>query len=432
MEQFRAFECFGSVFTSPAFHNAALCAPRHWCADAMMHTIQEHIAFALTHGLCRIATAHQLFIPVLTNWSTSSTGGLYPKLQKASHVDVFSSHSVDEVFGNLNYHFAIACSGMAAFLAVMTLVLLAGGFSGVVALPRRLVMFLVFAGQSLHFFSHIFFGHLRGSTSFWFDQVCVDQEDSLVNFQTLRALPASRIQQLHVWFWKGPPQVTAVPFYEGWKLFWNQLNTWTPFWERNAWVISVISSPSLRLMRLRVGVKSSQNPSWAFIAKSTQLLLLWDDSRFVTLIVPGTMCAWIPSHDKQKEWRPPEGWPDVNHCRALNKRADAAAGSVSASFQIFQEEISAALVQHHSAASWAAAAFKAQKENRQPFWQVLLDHGPACGRDDEWVFVVGNYGVSTILFIRSRLTPSSTTTAAATTTTTTMIPCSSDCGAIMS
>ena len=88
-------------------------------------------------------------------------------------------------------------------------------------------------------------------------------------------------------------------------------------------------------MRLRVGVKSSQNPSWAFIAKSTQLLLLWDDSLFVTLIVPGTMCAWIPSHDKQKEWRPPEGWPDVNqnHCRALKKRADAAAGSVSASFQ---------------------------------------------------------------------------------------------------
>ena len=117
-------------------------------------------------------------------------------------------------------------------------------------------------------------------------------------------------------------------------------------------------------MRLRVGVKSSQNPSWAFIAKSTQLLLLWDDSLFVTLIVPGTMCAWIPSHDKQKEWRPPEGWPDVNHCRALNKRADAAAGSVSASFQ---EEISAALMQHHSAASWAAAAFKAQKENRQLF-----------------------------------------------------------------
>ena len=184
-------------------------------------------------------------------------------------------------------------------------------------------------------------------------------------------------------------------------------------------------------MRLRVGVKSSQDPSWAFIAKSTQLLLLWDDSLFVTLIVPGTMCAWIPSHDKQKEWRPPEGWPDVNqnHCRALKKRADAAAGSVSASFQ---EEISAALVQHHSAASWAAAAFKAQKENRQPFWQVLLDHGPARSRDDERVFVVGNYGVSTILFIRSRLTPSTTTAAATTTTATTTIPCSSDCGAIMS
>jgi hypothetical protein len=67
-------------------------------------------------------------------------------------------------------------------------------------------------------------------------------------------------------------------------------------------------------MRLRVGVKSSQNPSWAFIAKSTQLLLLWDDSLFLTLIVPGTMCAWIPSR-KQKEWRPPEGWPGV--CQVL-------------------------------------------------------------------------------------------------------------------
>ena len=111
---------------------------------------------------------------------------------------------------------------------------------------------------------------------------------------------------------------------------------------------------------------------------SGDCLSFW--STIQALIVPGTTCAWIPSHDKQKEWRPPVGWPDFNHCRALNKRADAAAGSVSASFQ---EDISAALVQHHSAVSWAAAAFKAQKENTQPFWQVLLDHAPARGRNEE-------------------------------------------------
>jgi len=154
-------------------------------------------------------------------------------------------------------------------------------------------------------------------------------------------------------------------------------------------------------MRLRVGVKSSQNPSWAFIAKSTQLLLLWDDSLFLTLIVPGTMCAWIPSHDKQKEWRPPEGWPDVNHCRALNKRADAAAGSVSASFQ---EEISAALVQHHSDASWAAAFKRPRRRIHNLFGKCFSTMALLVVEMMRDFPVVGKYGVLTILFLRSRLT----------------------------
>lgn len=158
-----------------------------------MQTIQEQISFASTHGLFRTATAHQLFITLLTSWSS-----LYPKLQKASHVDTFISHSWScprwlkflAICHHLNYHFAIACSGMAAFLAVMTLALIADGFSGIVALPRRFVYVSCVCWPIVAFLLAYLFGHLRGSTSFWFDQVCVNQEDSVVKVQTLQAIPA--------------------------------------------------------------------------------------------------------------------------------------------------------------------------------------------------------------------------------------------------
>ena len=89
--------------------------------------------------------------------------------------------------------------------------------------------------------------------------------------------------------------------------------------------------------------------------------------------------------------------PGVNHCRAFNKRADAASGSVSASFQ---EEISAVLVQHHSAAGWASRLRRRMHNlSGKCFSTMAL---LVVERMSE-TLVVGNYGVLTILFIISRL-----------------------------
>ena len=162
-----------------------------------MQAIQEQIAFALTHGLFRIATAHQLFLSLLCKPSD----GLYPKLRQASEVDYFISHSWScprwkkflAMCHHLNYHKALACSGVAAFLAIMLMILTAGGLSEIAGLPRRLV-YLSCVGWPIGAFLFAYlFGHLLGNTintSFWFDQVCVNQEDSLVKVQTLRAIPA--------------------------------------------------------------------------------------------------------------------------------------------------------------------------------------------------------------------------------------------------
>ena len=92
-----------------------------------------------------------------------------------------------------------------------------------------------------------------------------------------------------------------------------------------------------------------------------------------TLVIAGTSCVWIPSHGKQPLWRPPAGWLDVQLCRQLNARADAAASDISAQFR---PGIEAYLVQQAEARRWSSGAFQAQLGRSQRFWQVLLAHDP--------------------------------------------------------
>jgi hypothetical protein len=103
------------------------------------------------------------------------------------------------------------------------------------------------------------------------------------------------------------------------------------------------------------------------------------------------LILWDPT-GTQKEWRPPEGWPDVIHCRALNKSAR------------FQEEISAALVQHHSDASWAAAFKRPRRRIHNLFGKCFSAMARLVVEMVSDFLVVGNYGALTILFLGSRLT----------------------------
>ena len=52
---------------------------------------------------------------------------------------------------------------------------------------------------------------------------------------------------------------------------------------------------------------------------------LWSFWNEVRAALPFLSVAWIPSHGKRKEWRPPEGWPSAGQCRKLNEDADEAA-----------------------------------------------------------------------------------------------------------
>lgn len=98
------------------------------------------------------------------------------------------------------------------------------------------------------------------------------------------------------------------------------------------------------------------------------------------LLVDGSSCAWIPSHDKVPRWRPPEGWLDVLRCRMLNAKADASAADLTGQFR---QVIATCLSQHREAVVWAGEAWKAQLKGSLPYWQVLLEHEPRQNRSFE-------------------------------------------------
>ena len=98
------------------------------------------------------------------------------------------------------------------------------------------------------------------------------------------------------------------------------------------------------------------------------LPLFWQ--RISGLLIQGTVCIWIPSHNKVPDWTPPDGWIDVHLCRVLNATADAQAGEV---LRDSRSMIAAAVQRHQRAVAWAAAVWRLQRLRTLPFWQVVLD-----------------------------------------------------------
>lgn len=164
-----------------------------------MHIIQEQMAFADAKGLFRCVSAHDVISCLLPE--ILRTGTSYRSAPRTSHVDCFVSHSwssprwmkILAVCHHLNLGLATVSSAMVSVLTAVILVVSKGSFNDVAQMPQiQLYTYLVFWPIGVFLLAY-FFGHLCGSKTFWFDQVCVDQVNALVKVQTLRAIPASWI-----------------------------------------------------------------------------------------------------------------------------------------------------------------------------------------------------------------------------------------------
>lgn len=175
-------------------------------------------------------------------------------------------------------------------------------------------------------------------------------------------------------------------------------------WQRASWAVSGFSGPTVQgavkgfeqtpaageraaLLQACLASSAARRPVMLLIDNQALVLRLqrgistgrWDGDlplfwhRISDLLVQGTVCAWIPSHDKNPHWTPPAGWLDAHHCRALNATADVHAGEV---LRGSRTTIAAAVQRHQRAVDWAASVWRSQRLRTLPYWQVLLDHQP--------------------------------------------------------
>ena len=90
--------------------------------------------------------------------------------------------------------------------------------------------------------------------------------------------------------------------------------------------------------------------------------------------------VWIPSHGKQKAWRPPDGWPQVDVCRELNDKADKAATAqltrVGPWFRALEARIK-------EGETWSFRALNAQLRATEP-WHAELKRVMAEQRARTW------------------------------------------------
>ena len=88
-------------------------------------------------------------------------------------------------------------------------------------------------------------------------------------------------------------------------------------------------------------------------------------------LLKGTEVAWIPSHDKQSQWRPPDWGVDADLLRYLNRRADRACtvalASVRPSWQHFTELC-------EEAHAWADTALTVLDARTEGYHAQLRDH----------------------------------------------------------
>ncbi|CAE6971216.1 Cacna1h [Symbiodinium sp. CCMP2592] len=88
----------------------------------------------------------------------------------------------------------------------------------------------------------------------------------------------------------------------------------------------------------------------------------WRPWKRVAKAVRWLQVAWVPAHNKQASWTPPSGWIDADACQALNRRADAAAGSA---LQPCSQAVAHAARAADERFEWARDAVAAQRAATQ-------------------------------------------------------------------
>ena len=128
--------------------------------------------------------------------------GVLQSLQSMAHkvstVELFVSHSSKcpswqkllALCHYLNLDLAIFSSFVACILGVIYLFRRAGSLSAVAQEPQSLLSGCLYWWPVLAFAMTYACGHLLSSKLFWFDQLCIDQENLLRRCQALKAIPA--------------------------------------------------------------------------------------------------------------------------------------------------------------------------------------------------------------------------------------------------
>ena len=128
--------------------------------------------------------------------------GVLQSLQSMAHkvstVELFVSHSSKcpswqkllALCHYLNLDLAIFSSFLACILGVIVLFRRAGSLSAVAQEPQSLLSGCLYWWPVLAFAMTYACGHLLSSKLFWFDQLCIDQENLLRRCQALKAIPA--------------------------------------------------------------------------------------------------------------------------------------------------------------------------------------------------------------------------------------------------
>jgi len=129
---------------------------------------------------------------------------------------------------------------------------------------------------------------------------------------------------------------------------------------------AAIAKVQLRLLVDNKGVQQGVNDSMRGVPVRRRFCFgMWNQVCCLSrLLLTGSQCVWIPSHDKRTEWRLPAGFGiSSQEARAMNKGADEAAGAFGArDFYSQHRQYLADLQLSRQRASWALKTI-AQCEN---------------------------------------------------------------------
>ena len=168
-----------------------------------MQAVQAKAAFAKHHGLFRAASAIHVTCNLLSEMAPcqrcqNDGFSRFKSLPQVSHVDFFISHSrtcppwlkLLAISHYLNLDLAIFSFVIAFILGVILIVAHANSLSAVAKQPQEHLFACLYVWPILIFVAAYSAGHVFSGRSFWFDGLCINQQNLLLKSQALHAVPA--------------------------------------------------------------------------------------------------------------------------------------------------------------------------------------------------------------------------------------------------